>query len=208
MPLDERRLRIVVAKQAEPYLIRQIRPIVKKSFEEKKQEFLERFEADKVTQELRGGAHASSLHTALSAVGGNLFSLLGFYQEQRPIDELRDFLESNVVLYKTSAGRVRGNKITFDTTVIAPTEDDVNSAMMTQDAGLEWTDRSWTELLANGISGLPSYLVDLTRDFSHIPSRSGPAFQVKGDLRKAKMGKIPYIARTLGVLKTMFPKRR
>lgn len=209
MSLDQRLLRIAVARQAEPVLIRQVRPFIKLDFEAKKEQFIKAFDADPVTQEIEAGPGALSQQQELANVGGNLFSLLGFFQEQSPIAQLREYLQDNIVLYRTSAGKMKGDKIRFDTTVIAPTETDINFVMGTaEDAKLYWTGRSWTELLARGISGLPNYLFDLTRDFSQVPSRSGPAIQSKGELRSAKMGPIPYISRVLDVLHVLFPQRR
>jgi len=214
MPLDERLLRIAVAKNpnAQRVLVAQVRPLVKEAFEERKAEFLRAFDADEVTKEIEAGPFASSHVPELKSINGNLFSLLGFYQEQNPTAQLRDYLESNVVLYKTSAGQIKGDKIRFDTSVLAPSEEDIDTVMANNpDSSLEWSPRAWTSLLARGISGLPKYLVDLVKGptrFARVPSRSGPAIQTKGTLRSGQVGPIPYIARLLGVLKRQFPKRR
>lgn len=209
MPLDQRLLRIAVIRQATPVLIRQVRPLIKLDFETKKEQFIQAFNEDPVTQEIEAGHKAFSRVPQIASAGGNLFSLLGFYQEQAPISVLREYLKDNIVLYKTSAGQLRGDRVRFDTSVIAPTEGDINDVMETnEDAKIEWTGRSWTELLANGISGLPQYMFDLTRDFTSIPSRSGPAIQTKNKLRGDELGPIPYIRRVLDVMDTLFPRRR
>ncbi len=201
MPLNVHVLRTVVAKQAERVLVRQVRPIVKLDFESKKEQFLEEFDQDDVTQEIEGGPEAFSRIPALAGSGGNLFSLLGFYADQKPVEALREYLKDNTVLYKTGAGRVVGNKVIFETDVLAPTEEEVNAAMaQSPEASLEWTGRAFTDLLARGVTGLPSYLFDLTRDFSRIPSRSGPAIQSKGNLRSGNVGQIPYVRRLLARL--------
>lgn len=201
MPLNVKILRTVVAKQAERTLVRQVRPIVKLDFEAKKEQFLEAFDQDDVTQELEGGPEAYSRIPALAGAGGNLFSLLGFYAEQKPAQDLREYLQDNTVLYKTGAGRIQGNKVVFETDVLAPTEEEVNAAMaQSPAAALEWTGRSFTDLLARGVSGLPNYLFDLTRDFSKVPSRSGPAIQSKANLRSGAVGQIPYVRRLLRAL--------
>ncbi len=204
MPLNVNVLRTVVAKQAEKVLVRQVRPVIKRDFEAKKEQFLEAFDADPVSEEISGGPEAFSQISELASAGGNLFSLLGFYAEQKPIAELRDYLEHNVVLYKTSAGKVHGNKITFETDVLAPTEEEINAAMAQNPeakVGDDWSGRAFTDMLDRGPTGLPNYLFDLTRDFSRIPSRSGPAIQTKGKaLRNANVRPIPYVKRLLGVL--------
>lgn len=204
MPLNVNVLRTVVTKQAEKVLVKQVRPIAKLDFEAKKEQFLKEFDSDDVTQEIEGGPEGHSHINELNAAGGNLFALLGFYAEQKPIVELRDYLEHNIVLYKTGAGKIIGNKVVFETDVLGPTEEEVNAAMaQNPDAqvGDNWSGRAFTDMLARGVTGLPNYLFDLTRDFSRIPSRSGPAIQTKGKpLRNANVPPIPYVKRLLGVL--------
>ncbi len=211
MPLNIAALRTVVAKQAQPVLIRQIRPIVKLDFESKKEQFLQAFDNHPVSQEIKEGPDAFSRVQSVAAAGGNLFSLLGFWNHQDPIGSLREYLNDNIVLYKTGAGKLKGNKIIFETDVQGPTLDDINSVMANdQDGKLDWNKRGFTDLLETGISGLPRYLFDLTRDFSHIPSRSGPAIQAKGNLRQAAetTGKIPYMSELLRVLeRTISPRK-
>lgn len=209
MSLDERLLRIAVAKQAEPVLVKQVRPYVKLDFETKKKQFLQAFDEHPVSQEISDGPKAFSRIPELAAAKGNLFSLLGFYAEQHPISDLREYLVNNVVLYKTHAGQVKGDKVTFDTDVLAPTESEINEWMATDsETALEWTGRSFTELLARGVSGLPQYMFDLTRDFSRIPSRSGPAIQVKNELRGTELGPVPYISDILDTLTNIISPRK
>lgn len=198
MPLNQRALRLAVAKNpnAQKVLVRQVRPLIKAEFEDVKDEFLQEFDEDDVTQEIAAGPEAHSSQPALGE--GNLFSLLGFYAEQKPIEALREYLHDNVVLYKTGAGKVKGTHIVFSTQVLAPTEDEVNAVVAAHpETALEWTTRSFTDLLARGIDGLPNYLFDLTRDFSHIPSRSGPAIQSKQKQTNTKMPANKYIERIL-----------
>jgi len=211
MPLDQRLLRIAVARQAERVLVKQVRPFIKLDFETKKEQFMAAFDEDPVTQEIEAGPEAMSHISELANTGGNLFSLLGFYLEQHPIQDLREYLENNVVLYKTRAGKMKGDKVVFDTDVLAPSEDEINAWMSGDpDTALEWTGRSFTELLAKGVSGLPNYLFDLTRDFSEVPSRSGPAIQTKGNLRKgaSKLKPIPYIRGVLNTLTRIVTPRK
>ena len=211
MPLNDRVLRLTVVKNPEfkRVLVAGVRPYIKKDFEEEKGEFFKAFDEDPVSEEIKDGPEASSHVSELKENGGNLFSLLGFFKEQQPIEQLRDYLESNIVLGQTEAGKVDGDKIVFTTPVLAPTEEEINAVVASLDeTKLQWTNRSFTELLANGISGLPNYLFSLTRDFSHIPSRSGPAIQDKKKQRDADLGPIPYLERLLGVLTKIFSNRQ
>jgi len=211
MALYTRALRIAVASnpQAQRILVKQVRPLIKLDFEAKKEQFLQTFDEHPVSQEISEGPGAFSRVPELANSGGNLFSLLGFYKEQNPIAALREYLKDNVVLYKTGAGKLKGDKITFDTPVYAPSEDEVNQVMASQpESQLEWTGRSFTDLLRRGISGLPQYLFDLTRDFSQVPSRSGPAIQVKGNLRNTNVGPIPYVKELLNGLTRLISPRK
>lgn len=210
MPLNVPLFTKVIAKQGEKTLIKEVRPLIKLDFETKKREFFKEFDADPVSQEISAGPEAFSQVPVLASAGGNLFSLLGFYAEQKPIDSLREYLYDNIVLYKTTQGRSSGRSIIFETDVYAPSMEDIDSAM-SNDSGAtlsDWTDRSFTDLLENGIGGLPNYLFDLTRDFSKIPSRSGPAIQAKNPIRNTNIPRIRYTSRLLGVLEAiMFPDR-
>jgi hypothetical protein len=211
MPLNIPLLTKIVAQQGQKVFVRQIRPIAKLDFESKKQQFLREFDADAVSQEIGAGPEAYSQVQALASAGGNLFSLLGFYAEQKPIDALRGYLSDNIVLYKTGAGKVAGKTVTFETQVLAPSEEDVNSFAANNgetQVGDNWSGRSFTEMLANGVGGLPNYLFDLTRDFSKIPSRSGPAIQAKNPIRNTNVPRIPYVRRLLGVLEAIISPRK
>lgn len=203
MAIDQRLLRLEINKQAGRVLINKVRPLIKSDFEDKKAKFMAEFEADPVTEELRAGPEATS--SVLSQ--GNLFSLLGFYKEQQPIDQLREYLNDNVVLYKTQAGKTEGSKIVFKTPVAFPNESEIDTVMASNEqTKLEWTHRSFTSQIANGVDGFSRYLFAPKMDFSRVPSRSGPAVQADHTLRSAEAPPIPYIKRLLGVLKGLITK--
>ena len=206
MAFDQKLFKLEIQKQAGSTLVRDVRPLIKADFEAQKAKFLAEYDNDEVTQELAAGPHATS--TVLSK--GNLYSLLGFDSETAdPAGELRDYLEHNVVLYKTNAGKLKNGKLVFETPAYFPNEEDVNT-VMAQDpkTKLEWTTRSFTDLISRGVDGFSRYLFAPERDFSNVPSRSGPAIQVKKDLRGGEAPPIPYVKRLLGVLKDLLSKNR
>lgn len=202
MPLNPNLLRLAVAKQAQRVLVKDVRGLVKLDFEEKKKRFLNEFDNDPVSQELAAGPDAFSQVPSLAAVGGNLFSFLGFLKTQNPIAGLRGFLQDNVVLYQTKAGKISGNKVIFETQFVSPTESEINRVMANStDTKLHWgSTRSFTDILAKGIPGLPRFI---TGSFpSPKPSRSGGGLQASNNLRsmEERTPKIPYVKRLLGVL--------
>lgn len=212
MPLNQRLLRIAVFKEPEVkrVLIREARPIIELDYETKKEQFLRAFDEHAVTQELNEGPEAFSRIPAIAEAGGNLFSLLGFFDHQRPAQALRETLDENITLGTTKAGVVKGNKVTFTTPVKFPTIDEVDRKVnKKEDAQLDWTKRPFTDLIARGISGLPNYLFDLTRGWDYPPSRSGTAIQTHGKpLRGGSVGRINYVNELLDVFKALFARKR
>lgn len=207
MGINVRLLRQEIVRQADRTVRPQVEKAVKLDFKVKREQFLEYFDQHDVTKELRDGPDAHSRIPAVASAGGNLFSLLGFYAEQKPVTALRAYLKKNVTLGDTRRGRLVGDHMVFETPVSLPSADEVNQFAATDDqTALEWTDRPFTSLIANGITGLPRYLFDLTRNFT--ASRSGPAIQVKNTLRTGSTPPINYIGDVLGYLKRLITFRK
>lgn len=198
MPINESLLRITIMKQAEKVLVREVRPIVKLDFEAKKEKFLEAFDEDPVSQELSGGVDAFSQVPELAEVGGNLTSFLGFEPNKNPIGSLREYLNDNIVLYQTKAGRIVGNQIVFETQFVSPTETEIGQVVANDaDTKLTWTDRPFTDVLDKGVPGLPQFL---PKSLPNPPSRSGGGIQTKKNVSDVDMRPNHYIKRLLGVL--------
>lgn len=196
MPIQTRLLTLEIARQAEPQLRRKIRSLVKLDFEAKKEALLERFDDDEVTKELKAGPEA--LSSFVSDTEGNLFSLLGFEAGEEPTDALREYLDSAIKLQPTRKGEVQGNKLVYKTPVTIPTVEQVDSAMADK-VPLEWSGRGFTDLISNGISGLPFYLFSLTRKFKG--SRSGTAIEIPRKIRSGSTKRIPYMGPLLDFFK-------
>lgn len=208
MPLNSRLLRIVVTKQAEPILKREVEELMRADFEDKKQRFLEEFDAHPVTKELKGGPTAYSSVPELVAAGGNLFAFMGFEKDKDPAGALRRYLEKSITFIRPGRGVSRGNKITYTGKVLFPTVEEVD-ASMSKAMPLKWIGRAFTHMIKNGIPGLPSFLFRESPPFdSPKPSRSGTGVQVKGDLRSGGFKGVPYVGELLGFLKAAFASRR
>lgn len=211
MPLNTRLLRIEIANKGDRVIRPAIERAIKLDFKVKKEQFIEEFDAHPVTQELEAGPDALSSVPSIAATGGNLFSLLGFFKEQRPVTALRTYLKKSVKVGETRRGKIQGYRIVFETPVTVPTQEDVDAAMAANpDTVLEWTDRPFTSLIARGITGLPSYLFNLTKSNkgSFASSRSGPAVQASRPVRTGSTGPIRYIGDVLGYLKRLIgPKK-
>lgn len=206
MGLNVRLLRQQILEQSDRTVRPQIEKAVKLDFKVKKEQFIEYFDNHDVTKEIEAGPSAFSRIPSIAATGGNLFSLIGFYKEQNPITVLRSYLKKSVKIGETRRGVLKGNKMVFSTPVEIPTQEEINIAMASDpQASLEWTDRSFTGLLANGITGLPKYLYNLAKSNrgGFAASRSGPAIQTKNTLRNGSTGPIPYVSDVLGYLKRL-----
>lgn len=206
MPLNTRLLRIEIVNKGDRTIRPAIERAVKLDFKVKKEQFIDEFNAHPVTQELEAGPEALSSVLSIAATGGNLFSLLGFFKEQRPVTALRSYLTKSVKVGETRRGKLQGDRIVFETPVTVPTQEDVDAAMAANDQTvLEWTDRPFTSLIARGITGLPSYLFNLTKNNkeSFAASRSGPAVETTQPVRTGSTGPIRYIGDVLGYLKRL-----
>lgn len=202
MPIQTRLLTIKIAREAEPQLRRKIRSLVKLDFEAKKEAFLEAFDKDPVTEELRAGPE---LDGSISGAEGNLFSLLGFPAADEPADDLRAYLDESITLQPTRKGEIQGDKLVFKTPVQIPTVEQVDTAMA-KEVPLPWTGRAFTDLISRGISGLPYYYFSLTRRFKN--SYSGTAIEIPNKLRSGSTKPIPYVGALLTFFKRSISFRR
>lgn len=205
MAIQVRLLRQHIAAQAGKAIASRANAAARLDFDTKKKEFLDEFDAHPVTQEIEAGPHADSSFISTNN-GGNLFSLLGFYQEQRPIPELRDYLDEHIKLDTNQKKiTVQGERILVETPVSIPTVAEVDAAMAAnQETHLEWTDRPFTSLISKGITGFGHYVAGMFDP----PSRSGGGYEVKKDQgRSSSLRPIPYVGALLKDLKSIIRGR-
>jgi len=149
--------------------------IVREKYEESKEQFLDDFENHPVTQEIEGGANAPNSSNTLNGIG-NLFSYIGFYQNQNPISDLKKVLNENFNFRRKS-------KNTF--LIKYPDLEKIKSQTpMPWEGG-----RSWVLGIERGISGFGYYLY---KKFNEGRSKEG--IQTKNKVRSSSFKKVRYMS--------------
>jgi hypothetical protein len=198
--INMRLLRLELDRQLEKQAdetFNKIKPQIKKKFNQAKEELLEAFDENPITQEILEGPGASSEYVSTRA-GGNLFSLIGFENGEEPTEELREILEQSITLQiqdtrrkKTSTG------IAWEVPVNIPSLSEIDKKTASRNP-LEWTSRGWTYLIEKGIPWFAHYLFDdIQKRRTLKNSRSGTAIQVKGTIsegRESSFQGIPYLS--------------
>lgn len=209
MPLNSRLFHLAVLRKVDPILVKQARELMDFEFESKKEQALKEFEASPITKELDAGPSAFSSIPALTEVGGNLFSFLGFNRGEQPARELRDYLDENITIDPhRGRGKVVGNKLVYTAKVKFPTLDEVDQAMA-REVPLDWDQRAFTNRIAKGAPGLPNYLFQENPPLgTPEPSRSSTAIQIKSTLRGGSFRGVPYVSKVLDTVKRLFAQKR
>ncbi len=156
-------------------------------FNAAKKELLDQFEESAVTQELDGGVDEANISDTLAGYG-NLKSFLGFDSEAKPTDELRSLLIDGIQIetLDPSITEEGDGQIKYLFSYSLPSKDEI-----TEVTPLPWTDKSWVGIVENGADNFTRYLFSKRRSFPQ--SRSGPAVQVKNNLRSIKFKPVPYL---------------
>jgi hypothetical protein len=195
MPIYYRLLREEIARQAPKVITPKVEKMIEREFDKKKKKLMERFEEHKVTQELEAGAEATSSFLKV----GNLFSLLGFYADEKPVDQLREILNKDIYLDKSTKMVIHQDTIEIQKQVWMPSQEDIREK--TSSVGVsKWTDRSWLDMIERGIPGLPWFLSNLNWQHpkrqrpNFKTSRSGTGLEVATNLGRGATGPIKYIS--------------
>lgn len=198
-------LRAEISAQAKRTIEPHAQRIIDRQFDQIKQEILEEFDNDPVTQEIGAGANYTG-PSMVPASQGNLYSLIGFTTPMRPVQKLRTRLRKEIKKVGRLATQVLSRKVAIEQRISIPTLDSIKD-----DAGgdspLAWTSRSWLDLLERGITGLPYYIFHPTRFKNKDYSESGTAIEAKSRdgkmhaVRSGSMPGIPYISKLLNKLK-------
>lgn len=154
------------------------------------------FESDPVTKEIEGGVEASNLSGRLNGYG-NLFTFIGFFVEDRPIDSLRRILfeevdydnEKHLSVRKYS---VNGQFITYKIKVSGYGLPDIynHEELLFPD---KWADGTWVEALEDGVSGFEYYMN--STGILDGRSRSTEGIQIKNRLREGEMKADAYLSK-------------
>lgn len=181
-------------RDVEALIARQSGEIIRRSFEK---EIIARFNAIKrrmirefldhpVTKEILAGPSAQNTSGTLGGYG-NLFSYIGFYDGDEPIQPVLDLFEKTTIQF---VGTVPDGA---NWTIFMPAREDVWDA-----SPMPWASgRSWARGIETGISGIGQYLYEQRQSIKN--SRSGPAIQTQqGKIRgKTRFKNVKYISAIL-----------
>ncbi len=200
--INIRLLRQTISAQGAKQIANLANDAIKVNFETKKKLFLQAFDEHPVTQELNAVSDNPTARSSFVA-RGNLFSLIGFNEGEKPALALRDYLNKNIKLKMgDKRTKIQNDRIIIETPVEIPTLSEVNDNMG-QEVPLEWTDRPWTDLLQRGITGFGQFVSGLFT--SPKPSRSGGGLQHAGkDVQlSGSVGPIKYVNELLARFKDL-----
>jgi len=153
--------------------------VVKENYLDSKEKFMEDFENHPVTQEIEGGATASNSSNTLNGIG-NLFSYIGFYASQAPIQELRDLLDKSFSFKKGRRSK-NGSKFII-------TYPDIET--IKKDTPMPWEGgRSWVVGIERGISGFGNYIYK-----TFAGGRSGEGVQAANKVRGSSFKRVRYMS--------------
>lgn len=132
-----------------------------------------------VTQELDAGGSASNSSGTLGGYG-NLFSFIGFNDNDKPTGSVKKLLKTITV-----ATNVKTKNKNFTFQIIIPSKEDF--ALATRNP---WeSGRSWLFDIERGISGLGSYLYG-----SFQESRSGKGLQLRNKYKNTRFRPVKYFS--------------
>lgn len=160
-----------------------------------KQEMLEDFDNHPVTIEIKNGADSDNETGTLGGEEGNLFAFIGFEAGTDPTKELRQVLDENTIIRKTSqSARYKKDEIVYRFPVFSASIDGELAAASPTPFN---SSKSWIQMIeGRGFSDinyfLNKFLYDPSKEFP--TSRSGPGIQVKPDLRVSSFRPVKYLS--------------
>ena len=157
---------------------------IRASFEQLKKEMIKEFLTHPVTQEIKAGPSANNISGTLNGYG-NLFSYIGFYDGDDPIQPiLEEFQKSTVVFSRLIDGGAVWN-------IYIPAKQDIWDV-----SPMPWAEgRSWAKGIETGISGVGYYLY--SKRIDPETSRSGTAVQTTNKIGRPRFKNIKYISEIL-----------
>lgn len=173
---------------------RDVAPILKNSlerriflaFEKIKREAIREFLSHPVTKEIQDGPTAQNISGTLDGYG-NLFSYIGFYNEDDPISPITQLFEKSTINFS----RLIDGGVVWN--IFIPAKEDIwDVSPMPWAAG-----RSWAKGIETGISGIGQYFYTIREDFGAV-SRSETAIQTSKNIRrKTRFKNVKYISAIL-----------
>lgn len=199
--IDKQQL-LIELSVAEPILVKEATRVADEEvFQPAVEEMKKDFQKHAVTSELRGGIKANNSSKTLTDIGTrqgrNLFSFLGFYDDENPLLAIEERLDSNHP-DGPKLKYIRGSQVqnlVFQFKITAPDKEAIYDA-----TPMPWaTGLSWAEGIESGIAGVAHFLNKLNLK----GSRSGGGIQVKSALRSGRFYNQSYLS---GIFKKFLGK--
>jgi hypothetical protein len=159
-----------------------------------KDELIEEFENHPVTLELEEGPDSDGGMLDY----GNLYSFIGFTKGKNPIEPLRELLQNNISIRKTSLGAKYGkNIIRFEFPINGVTDAEIHHVTPMPE---RWSSGSWAQKIERSIIGFTNYLFD-RKGFKK--SASGTGLEIENGTH-GSFNSIPYILSLLKNFRNKF----
>jgi len=158
------------------------------------------FEEHEVTKELRYGGLSNNSELISK---GNLFSFLGFYKDENPATDLKQYLKNTIEMDNKPKITIEQNKVLYGFKVKTPSMNQINNEPLFK---LEWTGRSWIQIVEKGVGNAAKYIF-WSLGFGSPPSRSGTGLQLtngKEAKNPATFKPMTYVSELLQEFKEMF----
>jgi len=184
--LNHRTLMKDIIKSSRVFHKSHVYPVLQKSFDEKKEEFIKEYDNHNITQEMYAGADNPNANFSGGPLGGlgNIFSFFGFRDGDDPAFDLRKVLIKGIYMHKNYRVKKTRRGIIYTHRVILPNMQEIFSQ-----TPLRWTSRSWVKAVETGISGYQYFL----RGYRNA-SRSAGGFQSKHQIRSGKFNNQKYLS--------------
>ena len=149
--------------------------VAKRKLDLAMQEMIREFNEHPITMELEAGPEADNISGTLSGYG-NLFSFIGFHEEEDPVELVRQLL----MQFTLGTPRITAKRkmISFSYRTTGMTRGEIFAKTR-----LSWIGKSWLQAIESGMSGLGNYLYYENQDYLSGNSRSGTAVQASKRIR-------------------------
>lgn len=166
--------------------------LMEKQYNSAHSRLMKEFEGHKVTKEIEAGPLSANTSTLLNGYG-NLFSFIGFSDDQEPIEDLTEYLEESMGFQQTVR---RGTNWYFR--IHVPSKKEVSKA-----TPMPWEPgNSWVDGIEHGITNLSHYLYTYSDS-----SRSKEGVQLKHEyIGGAAFKTTPYLFKMLDDFREKFNK--
>lgn len=177
--VDPKLLNLAVLKTSD--VQKKARIIAENKLAKEKAELINGFKKHPVSKEISQGPSSSNSSGTLGGYG-NLFSFIGFDNNESPVENWANFIDKKIrILKKRNQRSLGGNnfRIEFDISQISEM-DYIANAKMPWESG-----RSWLTSIERGISGFSSFI-------SKKLGRSGGGIQTDNKIRSAQYRRTSY----------------